>query len=186
MTVRADQGREDGGGFQSLTTKQCEVLGLLAENRTTKEIAARLQVSDSAVNQRIEPLRQRFGGITRAELARRYRDYLACRESEACKAFTGKSFQLPSMDSGAQVADRDGRPGRFEFRDSMTFEHGPPWHEPAREIVPRLLDGKHAVWVRGIAILLLLVLIIAALVLGLTAAQVLTETFGEDRPAHST
>jgi DNA-binding CsgD family transcriptional regulator len=173
------------GGFESLTTKQRQVLELLAENRTTKEIAARLHVSDSAINQRIEPLRQRLGGITRAELARRYRDHLADRENAVCKVFTGKSFQVPSTGSSFQVADRDARPGRFEFRDSMTFEHGPPWREPAREIVPRLLDGKHAVWVRGIAILLLLVLIIATLVLGLTAAQVLTETFGEDRPAHS-
>lgn len=184
MTVRTDQRRANAGDFDSLTTKQRQVLELLAENRTTKEIAVRLDVSDSAINQRIEPLRHRFGGITRAELARRYRDYLAQAQNRSCKAFTGKNFQMPSTDSSFQVADRDAQPGRFEFRDSMTFTHGSSWHEPAREIVPRLLDGKHAVWVRGVAILLLLVLIIASLVLGLTAAQVLTETFGEDRPAH--
>ena len=37
-----------------LTRKQRDVLALVADNRTSKEIAARLGISESAVNQRIE------------------------------------------------------------------------------------------------------------------------------------
>lgn len=56
-----------------LTGKQHEVLGLVAENRTSKEIAWELGISESAVNQRIEGVRARTGSPPRAELARVYR-----------------------------------------------------------------------------------------------------------------
>jgi DNA-binding CsgD family transcriptional regulator len=57
----------------TLTDKQREVLALVADNRTSKEIAARLGISESAVNQRIEMVRARLGGLPRGELARLYR-----------------------------------------------------------------------------------------------------------------
>jgi DNA-binding CsgD family transcriptional regulator len=61
----------------ALTAKQREVLALVADNRTSKEIAARLGISESAVNQRIEMVRARLGGLPRGELARLYRqEYL--------------------------------------------------------------------------------------------------------------
>lgn len=60
-----------------LTRKQHDVLALVADNRTSKEIAARLGISESAVNQRIEMVRSRLGGLPRGELARLYRqEYL--------------------------------------------------------------------------------------------------------------
>ncbi|MBB4858991.1 DNA-binding CsgD family transcriptional regulator [Novosphingobium chloroacetimidivorans] len=59
-----------------MTAKQHEVFACLAENRTSKEIAVRLQVSESAIVQRIETVRNRAGYPPRAELARAYRRYL--------------------------------------------------------------------------------------------------------------
>lgn len=56
-----------------LSRKQREVLALVADNRTSKEIAAQLGISESAVNQRIETMRSRLGWIPRGELARLYR-----------------------------------------------------------------------------------------------------------------
>ncbi|MEW9855494.1 helix-turn-helix domain-containing protein [Novosphingobium sp. M1R2S20] len=63
--------------FASLTSKQHEVFVLVAENRSSKEIAGRLGVSESAVNQRIEAVRARTGFLPRAQLARAYRHYLS-------------------------------------------------------------------------------------------------------------
>lgn len=60
-----------------LTKKQRDVLALVADNRTSKEIAARLGISESAVNQRIEMVRARLGGLPRGELARLYRQEFA-------------------------------------------------------------------------------------------------------------
>lgn len=60
-----------------LTQKQREVLALVADNRTSKEIANLLGISESAVNQRIEMVRLRVGGLPRGELARLYRQTIA-------------------------------------------------------------------------------------------------------------
>ncbi len=59
--------------LSQLTPKQREVLALVADNRTSKEIASLLGISESAVNQRIELVRSRMGGLPRGELARLYR-----------------------------------------------------------------------------------------------------------------
>ena len=59
--------------LSQLTPKQREVLALVADNRTSKEIASLLGISESAVNQRIELVRSRVGGLPRGELARLYR-----------------------------------------------------------------------------------------------------------------
>ena len=61
----------------ALTAKQREVLALVADNRTSKEIAGLLGISESAVNQRIEIVRARLGGLPRGELARLYRQEYA-------------------------------------------------------------------------------------------------------------
>ena len=60
-----------------LTAKQREVMALVADNRTSKEIAGLLGISESAVNQRIELIRSRLGGIPRGEMARLYRQEFA-------------------------------------------------------------------------------------------------------------
>ncbi len=49
--------------FTFATEKQRAVLELLANNRTSKEIAGALAVSEPAINRRIEVLRLRLGGI---------------------------------------------------------------------------------------------------------------------------
>ncbi len=59
--------------FRALTAKQREVLALVADNRTSKEIARLLGISEAAVDQRIEIVRGRLGGLPRGELARLYR-----------------------------------------------------------------------------------------------------------------
>ncbi len=91
-----------------LTLKQRDVLALVADNRTSKEIAARLNVSESAVNQRIEMIRQRLGGLPRGELARLYRQEYAPKDDEIQNvAETWQKIHLPqnslsSKGSGAE------------------------------------------------------------------------------------
>lgn len=85
-----------------LTAKQKEVMALVADNRTSKEIAALLGISESAVNQRIEMIRARLGGLPRGEMARLYRQKLAQGETIA-ENFppTWKKIQVqPDMNSG--------------------------------------------------------------------------------------
>jgi len=92
-----------------LTPKQREVMALVADNRTSKEIAGLLGISESAVNQRIELIRGRLGGIPRGEMARLYRQEFA-REQTIAATFppTWKKIQVQS---GAPTGQTDGVEG---------------------------------------------------------------------------
>lgn len=59
--------------LDAITPKQREVLRMVAEGLTSKEIARKLDISESAVNQRIETIRQRLDGLPRSQIARLYR-----------------------------------------------------------------------------------------------------------------
>ncbi len=86
--------------FSALTARQHQVLALVAQHRTSKEIAGQLGVSASAVNQRIELLRARLGGVSRAELARLYKQfYVAADGSADCNSLPWERIQLPSSGS---------------------------------------------------------------------------------------
>jgi DNA-binding CsgD family transcriptional regulator len=94
-----------GSTFAALTGKQHEVLALVADNRTSKEIAAELGVSESAVNQRIEAVRARLGGLPRAQMAREYRLFAATyTPDETCKPIPWQRIQLPQQQPGSQSA----------------------------------------------------------------------------------
>lgn len=106
--------------FATLTAKQHEVFALVAENRSSKEIAGRLGVSESAVNQRIEAVRGRTGFPPRAELARAYRRYTsveAVLEQPAdveLSGSAGDAFRVPECGLLADTsfcADCDRLPG---------------------------------------------------------------------------
>jgi len=77
-----------------LSAKQRDVLALVADNRTSKEIAGLLGISESAVNQRIEIVRARLGGLPRGELARLYRQEFSLGEAEDDS--TWQKIHLPS------------------------------------------------------------------------------------------
>ena len=61
------------GDHNILTEKQCRVLDLLIEHKTSKEIARTLGISPHTVDQRISLARARLGVSSRKELAARYR-----------------------------------------------------------------------------------------------------------------
>ena len=99
-----------------LTRKQRDVMALVADNRTSKEIAARLEISESAVNQRIEMIRARLGGLPRGELARLYRlEYAPSVEAEGAQPETWQKIHLPDLDPANQKARADGIPSSRSF-----------------------------------------------------------------------
>jgi DNA-binding CsgD family transcriptional regulator len=82
--------------LKRLTSKQRDVLALIADNRTSKEIAGTLGISESAVNQRIEMVRARLGGLPRGELARLYRlEFGGEADGSATSAPTWQKIHLP-------------------------------------------------------------------------------------------
>ncbi|MEO5707479.1 MAG: helix-turn-helix transcriptional regulator [Alteraurantiacibacter sp.] len=154
--------------FVALTERQREAMELLAEGRTSKEIAFQLGISESAAIQRVETVRNKAGGLLRKDLARTYRVYLHDREwaadrpfaatfagpaagpstgpEPACNDLTGKFFQL-----GQDLAD--GHPGvrnhavdELVLADAIPFEVASPWASRSFPVVvPEVLNGRGAV-----------------------------------------
>lgn len=161
--------------LRQATCKQREVLDLLADGRTSKEIALHLGISPSAVNHRIEPLRQKAGGQSRLELARRWRSL----RDQDCKPITGDPIPVSEGPHFASDVDRTPGPGVFRFNDAGTFDGDVIWPERRWEGGSRWLDGPHALWFRSAAIFLLLIGLLAGLVLSLMAADVVTNTLAK-------
>ncbi|KQM17436.1 helix-turn-helix transcriptional regulator [Novosphingobium sp. Leaf2] len=127
-----------------LTVKQHEVLRFVAENRTSKEIAWELGISESAVNQRIEGVRLRSGSPPRAELARAYRQYQQDLEA-ACNPLPDKIPQVPLQPHELPTGVQDERAGQLALGDAMTYTVTAPWQrEQFGNVVPEVLDGANA------------------------------------------
>ena len=157
-----------------LTAKQKEVMALVADNRTSKEIAALLGISESAVNQRIEMIRARLGGLPRGEMARLYRQKLAQEETIA-ENFppTWKKIQVqPDMDSG-QINNVEGPSGAASHWEAPKAGTG---SQPSRPLLPVWLawlgrEEPLAVLIRAAAV--------AGLVFaGMTLAAAITQWMG--------
>ncbi|MWV27008.1 response regulator transcription factor [Aurantiacibacter rhizosphaerae] len=179
--------QNDTAHFAGLTEKQTATARLLAEGFTAKEIAARLTISESAATKRIEALRQKFGGITKNELARLAREeFSGSPSSHTVKVFeknrdfsrapdgeklTWKNFDLPNTDGFRNSMPRNRPETELNFSDGFTLDATPPWRARREErLVPEVLDGEHAAPARwayvvgaaiGMAILLLVLLAVA-------------------------
>lgn len=161
--------------FDKLTSKQHEVLALVADNHTSKEIAWRLGISESAVNQRIEGVRNRAGFPPRAELARAYRQHV---QGKAYKSLTGEIPQVPGGASLDHEIDQDETAGTFTLADPLPFRVAAPWQEvDADRIVPRVLDGPAGGLNRMVAMVVIAGGLLAVAMVGLGVAQALTTVF---------
>lgn len=157
--------------FPGLTVKQHEVLRYVAENRTSKEIAFELGISQSAVNQRIESVRNRTGSPPRAELARAYRQYLQEQEN-ACNS-------LPAPPAPAEhVSDpfrRNEAEDRLALADAAIL---PASQEPdAIRAVPKVLDGGDAGLSRTAALIIIAAGLLLVTMTGLGVARALGHLF---------
>lgn len=185
MTKKGANPDSQSGGFGSLTEKQIAVLDLLANGRTSKEIANALILSESAVNRRIELLRSRFDGITRLELARRYREWTTSQTNGGEAVGTGVETDRQSLRLAENPVSAEAYGGDNQ-RAPLATEKGtaelsdvPPGRDKRHpRVVPGVFDGENATLTRGAAIAVMLAAIIASLVLGLAAAGAITEALG--------
>lgn len=94
------------GDVDGLSAKQREVLDLVLEHKSNKEIARLLGISPSAVDQRLAAARLRLGTSRRGDTARAY-----ARLRSTCAKSTGGFAQVAAMpqigeDSGEDEAER--------------------------------------------------------------------------------
>lgn len=125
-----------------LTEKQREVLSLIADNRTSKEIAGFLGITESAVNQRIESIRARLGGVPRAHLARLFRQLTQADDlqndvpdkgepqetgdSTTCNSLTADNIQLTLTPADADREDGSLRVAPYSSQGAEAVTAPPP------------------------------------------------------------
>lgn len=167
-----------GSDGRALSERQKEVLGLIDQRYTIKEIAAELGVSETRINQHIDALKRRLGANSHRELAERYRELLA--------PFTPAPFRK-SVERSPQLAIRDearSLPGRvadsgLALADVHAFALEAPWAKASEQpVVPPALDGDNAVLVRLAVVAAIVFGTLASLVLAITAADSLSGLVG--------
>jgi DNA-binding CsgD family transcriptional regulator len=145
----------------SLTEKQREVLDLLLEHKTSKEIARALQISPHTVDQRIQFAKDKLGAATRNEAASAYR-----RLRDVYGQMTYGHLRIARHDEAPHDAPRpDDRPA------------GSQGSKAGRSVVQGWFDGRHGTLLRftavvGISVLLML-LVLGALAMFSTLSMLL-------------
>ncbi|WP_292969085.1 helix-turn-helix transcriptional regulator [Novosphingobium sp.] len=164
-----DQGNT-AKALPQLTAKQRDVLALVADNRTSKEIAGLLGISESAVNQRIEIVRARLGGLPRGELARLYRQEFSIGEPDSEP--TWQKIHLPgtaAMANGggaegiSPVGSSDAGGGDGSQLSAFFFRSPATWlNSDSRAMVWARVSAMAAIFAAALAVAVLVTQYLAA------------------------
>ena len=162
----------------SLSERQKQVLCLIDQRLTIKEIAGELGISETRVNQHIDALKRRLGANTHRELAACYQELLTPPLTSPFRKPEGGNTQLPGTDEARSTPSRVAD-GELALADVHAFSIEAPWTRSSEpRVVPPALDGKHAVLLRLAVIAAMVFAVLASLVLAITAADSLTEVVG--------
>ena len=163
-----------------LTAKQREVLDLLIEHKTSKEISRLLGISPHTVDQRIMLARAKLGVGSRSEVAQAYRRLISTYEQPVYEdshiGFPPLPVASPlrdNVDVGTSAAGLgfpvNNAPG-IESRSQVALaeELAPPDNEGAaayHHVLPEMFDGPNGTVLRlgyigGITVFLILILIV--------------------------
>lgn len=165
----------------ALSERQEQVLCLINQRLTIKEIASELGISETRVNQHIDTLKRRLGVNTHRELAARYQELLAPLTPDPFRKPTERKTQLSDGNEARstlmRVAD-----GGLALADVNAFSIEAPWAKASEpRVVPPVLDGKNAVLLRLAVVAAMVFGILASLILAIAAADSLTDVVG-NRP----
>jgi DNA-binding CsgD family transcriptional regulator len=163
---------EAKNALASLTDKQREVLNLLLEHKSSKEIARSLRISPYTVDQRITAVRQKLGVATRSDVARAYSQHMSICGSPAYRS-SQVDFESDRTHSTSQDPPKD---AVFTLSDVSIMELPVPWESQSRARAGlEALDNRFGIFGR-ISIILGLSAAIALLFLAMVAiARTLTE-----------
>jgi len=165
---------ESRGG---LTSKQREVLDLLIQHKTSKEISRLLGISPHTVDQRILLARSKLHVATRGEVARAYRRLLETERNPAQSGIYeqpiyGFSDVAPTEEM-AHERPREDEGDRFQFpqfRQPMPAMAGAAGQELGsvyHPVLPEMFDGPNGTMLRLGAIALIAVFLILVVMGGL-------------------
>ena len=175
-----------------LTERQRAVMERIDRRVPIKMIAQDLGVSETRINQHIRALKDIYEADSLGELVERFRaDNRAAGISVSTdegsetqelnpgiKGFSEPAYSKSQVPSGDAIGDNalGNDPGRLVMSDVLPLVDQAPWLRPGEpRVVPRALDGEHAVWFRLAAIVGIAFGFLAAVVLTVTAAVTISE-----------
>ena len=153
-----------------LTDKQREVLDLLLQHKTSKEIARTLRISPHTVDQRVQFAKEKLGATTRSEVAVAYRRLV--------EIYGQMTYEDSPVSQSAFDGDEDGG-----TRDPLTELNPPERTQPERQmqpasdyrVVPELFEGRWGTLMRLGAIIMIAVFLTILVLGGLAMFSQLSE-----------
>jgi len=158
--------------ISKLTSKQCEVLDLLLDHKTSKEIALHLGISPHTVDQRIQFAKRRLGATSRSDLARVYREL-----RKSYEQMTYEESHISDWDSHLRITLEDEWQAAIDPERAEIGSDGIS-HTDYR-LVPELFEGQQGKWVRFNSILATTLLVLLIMLGGLAAYTSLAELLGK-------
>ena len=154
-----------------LTEKQREVLDLLIEHKTSKEIARQLGISPHTVDQRIQFAKEKLGASSRSEVALLYR-----RLVEICGQLTYEDSRMAAAAAFAENG-RGTQAGPLTAlrRRERTYPGQPREAETDYAVVPELFEGRYGTLIRLGAIIAIAVFLVFIVLGGLAIFSQLSE-----------
>ncbi|MEM7687771.1 MAG: hypothetical protein AAF291_02015 [Pseudomonadota bacterium] len=180
------------GETRPLTERQAAVMERIDRRVPIKVIANELGVSETRINQHIRALKDIYGADSLRDLVKLYRltqaeKVVAPEEQKADESQQITSFdkplsedaytnpQVPASIFGFDRGDRDSA-ANVEFNDATPLIERAPWLTPGEpRVVPRQLDGEHAITLRLAAIVGIAFGLLAAGVLTAVAAMMISD-----------
>lgn len=155
--------------FDSLTVKQHEALSLASSHLTSKQIAMAVGVAPVTIDKRIEAVRARLEHISRADLLRLYRQWLAVNvAADPYDQAIDDPIILGDQLSGMPSPQVQPAEHALIFEDSIlldaraSWERDPVWLRPEMRLSNLGVSGKLAVMLVGaVAIMMVAVLCMA-------------------------
>lgn len=168
-----------------------------------KVIAQELGVSETRVNQHIRALKNIYSADSLNDLVERHREENAHAEQQSdakkikeneevkedLKGYSEAEYSKSQLPGVMALEDQDGGddPGRLVMSDVLPLEEQAPWLRPGEpRVVPRVLDGEHAVLLRLAVIVGIAFGFLAAVVLTITAAVTISEALDDQIASSAT
>ena len=133
----ADHSLSAGELLDGLTRKEREVLDLLVQHHTTKDIARRLDLSPYTVDMRLRNAREKLGAVDRYDVARLYRKMLENCGKTACEISV-----MSTSSRGPLPVPPEPRNARFTLQDASSFALPAPWENAQPTGFPEVLDRR--------------------------------------------
>lgn len=168
-----DQTEADGapaaGALDALTLKQREVLDLLIEYKTSKEISKVLCISPHTVDQRVDSAKAKLGASSRSDLAKRYRELLGADAPMYERLTYDDSYIVSEPKRRHMEPNASTVASQFS---NLTFDGGGTavlgGSERDFRVVPELFDGRWGTIARLVTILSITILLSIAFLGGLS------------------